>query len=35
MADSPRMTLILPAYNEVKRIAQTIREAKAYFEARQ
>jgi dolichyl-phosphate beta-glucosyltransferase len=29
------ISLILPAYNEFKRIAQTIREAKAYFEQRQ
>jgi len=29
------VTLILPAYNEVKRIANTISEAKAYFESRQ
>ncbi len=34
MADPPRITLILPAYNEVNRIAQTIGEAKAYFEDR-
>jgi dolichyl-phosphate beta-glucosyltransferase len=31
----PYITLILPAYNEVKRIAQTIGEAKTYFEKRQ
>ncbi len=35
MADTPRITLILPAYNEVTRIAQTIAQAKAYFEDRQ
>lgn len=29
------VSLILPAYNEVKRIAQTIREAKTYYERRQ
>jgi len=34
MSDSLHITLILPAYNEVTRIAQTIREAKAYFEDR-
>jgi dolichyl-phosphate beta-glucosyltransferase len=28
------VSLILPAYNEVRRIAQTIREAQAYFERR-
>jgi dolichyl-phosphate beta-glucosyltransferase len=31
----PRLTLILPAYNEGKRIAQTLGETKAYFCARQ
>lgn len=30
----PLITLILPAYNEVKRIAQTIKEAQGYFEER-
>jgi dolichyl-phosphate beta-glucosyltransferase len=30
----PLITLILPAYNEVKRIAQTVGEAQAYFEER-
>lgn len=30
----PLITLILPAYNEVKRIAQTVTEAQAYFEER-
>ncbi len=30
----PLITLILPAYNEVKRIAQTVGEAKTYFEER-
>src|SRR5438445_2298601 len=34
MSNLPYLTLILPAYNEVKRIAQTIGEAEAYFEAR-
>lgn len=29
------ITLVLPAYNEVGRIAGTIGEAKAYFEQRQ
>ena len=33
MEKSPHITLILPAYNEVKRIAQTIAEAQAYFAA--
>lgn len=32
---SPYITLILPAYNEAKRIVQTVGEAKAYFESRQ
>ena len=32
MSDQPYITLILPAYNEVRRIANTISEAKAYFE---
>lgn len=31
----PHISLILPAYNEVKRIANTIQEAKDYFESRQ
>jgi dolichyl-phosphate beta-glucosyltransferase len=31
----PTVTLILPAYNEVKRIAQTLGEAKAYFRERE
>src|SRR5205823_6231821 len=34
MADQPYITLILPAYNEAKRIANTISEAKTYFEPR-
>jgi dolichyl-phosphate beta-glucosyltransferase len=34
MADSHYITLILPAYNELTRVAQTIAEAKAYFEER-
>lgn len=34
MFDSPSITLILPAYNEVRRIAQTIGEAQAYFDER-
>src|SRR5262245_8901643 len=34
MRTSPHITLIFPAYNEVKRIAQTIAEAQAYFAAR-
>lgn len=32
---NPHISLIFPAYNEVKRIAETVREAKAYFESRQ
>ncbi len=32
MPSQPSITLILPAYNEVKRISQTIGEAKDYFE---
>ena len=35
MPSSISVTLILPAYNEAKRIAQTIREARIYFERRQ
>ena len=34
MSNLPYLTLILPAYNEVKRIAQTIGEAKVYFTGR-
>ena len=34
MSNLPYLTLILPAYNEVKRIAQTIGEAKVYFKGR-
>ncbi len=33
-AESRQITLILPAYNEVRRIAQTVFEATAYFEQR-
>lgn len=32
---NPHISLIFPAYNEVRRIAETVREAKAYFESRQ
>lgn len=32
---TPHISLIFPAYNEVGRIAETVREAKAYFESRQ
>ncbi len=35
MNGNPYITLILPAYNEVKRIAQTLDEAKSYFQSRQ
>jgi dolichyl-phosphate beta-glucosyltransferase len=35
MSSRSFVTLILPAYNESRRIAQTIGEAKSYFEARQ
>jgi len=31
---APQITLILPAYNEAKRIAETITQAKGYFESR-
>lgn len=34
MADHPRLSLILPAYNEVMRIARTIQEVKAYCDGR-
>lgn len=34
MSDQPYISLILPAYNEARRIAGTIGEAKQYFEAR-
>jgi dolichyl-phosphate beta-glucosyltransferase len=34
MSVSPYLTLILPAYNEVNRIAQTIAEARAYLDSR-
>jgi dolichyl-phosphate beta-glucosyltransferase len=34
MSNPPYLTLILPAYNEVNRIAQTITEAKAYLDGR-
>ena len=34
MSDFPYITLILPAFNEVNRIAQTIEEAKNYFSHR-
>jgi dolichyl-phosphate beta-glucosyltransferase len=33
-ADPPVVSLILPAYNEVARIAATVAEARAYFESR-
>lgn len=35
MTDRPYISLIIPAYNEVKSIAQTLAEIKAYFERRQ
>lgn len=35
MSSDPYITLILPAYNEVKSISQTLAEAKAYFEEHQ
>ena len=34
MSNRPYISLILPAYNEVRRIAQSIIDAKAYFEDR-
>jgi dolichyl-phosphate beta-glucosyltransferase len=34
MADSPCLSLILPAYNEVKRIRQTIEQTRAYLDRR-
>jgi dolichyl-phosphate beta-glucosyltransferase len=34
MADPHYITLILPAYNEARRISETVRKAKEYFEAR-
>src|SRR5262249_19459215 len=34
MEPRPRVSLILPAFNERQRIEQTIREARAYFQAR-
>ena len=34
MADQPYISLILPAYNEVKRISTTVGEAVAYFDSR-
>lgn len=34
MVDRPDLSLILPAYNEVRRIADTIAEARAYFQGR-
>ena len=34
MSDYPHITLIMPAYNEAKRIAQTVSEARDYFARR-
>lgn len=34
MTTQPHISLILPAYNEVRRIADTVREAQAYFQSR-
>ena len=34
MPSTPQISLILPAYNEAARIANTVAEAKAYFESR-
>jgi dolichyl-phosphate beta-glucosyltransferase len=34
MADSPCLSLVLPAYNEVKRIRQTIEQTRAYLDRR-
>jgi dolichyl-phosphate beta-glucosyltransferase len=34
MSDAPYISLIFPAYNEAQRIAQTVTEAKHYFESR-
>ncbi len=34
MSTGPRISLILPAYNEARQIASTIAQAKSYFEAR-
>jgi dolichyl-phosphate beta-glucosyltransferase len=34
MTDRPRLTLILPAYNEVRRIAHTIQEVKTHCDSR-
>jgi dolichyl-phosphate beta-glucosyltransferase len=35
MISEPEVTIVLPAYNEVKRISETIKQVKEYFEQRQ